>query len=265
MTFDHGLAARLREVDKYYFSSLAPTVRQLGVVQGEPFLALDGGFAFHAGNGSPLTQAGGRFDADDLVEIQSFYRGRTKHWEAVVTPFSDSGAIDRLIALDAAFMGWENMLFIPVPSAVDTNNLPDGAVIEDVSEDNAANWADVATRGFCPGDVPQAFVDLAKMLTRSSAVRKYLVTCHGIPAAAASLTVHQGVAFLGGMATLPAFRGQGLQSCMIRRRLVDARSDADIAFVGASPGTTSHRNVERAGFRVAYSQLSLKIDVRTDG
>ena len=73
------------------------------------------------------------------------------------------------------------------------------------------------------------------------------------PAAAATLYVKDGIGYLADAATDPKFRRHGLQSALLRRRICDAAAaDAGVVFSGATPFSTSHRNMERAGMRVHF-------------
>jgi hypothetical protein len=64
------------------------------------------------------------------------------------------------------------------------------------------------------------------------------------------------------MATLPRFRRRGIQGAMVALRLARAaRAGCDLASVGASPGGDSHRNLERLGFRVAYTRTVFTLRV----
>jgi ribosomal protein S18 acetylase RimI-like enzyme len=81
----------------------------------------------------------------------------------------------------------------------------------------------------------------------------YVARLDGEPAAAATLYLKDGVGYLADAATDPDFRGRGLQSALLRRRISDAAAvGADIVFSGAAPLSTSHRNMERAGMRVQF-------------
>lgn len=63
---------------------------------------------------------------------------------------------------------------------------------------------------------------------------------------------------LGGTSTLPQYRGRGLQTAAIARRLNQAvEHGCDLVVVVTRGGTTSQRNVERFGFTVAYSKATL--------
>jgi GNAT superfamily N-acetyltransferase len=55
---------------------------------------------------------------------------------------------------------------------------------------------------------------------------------------------------------LPEFRQRGVQSALIARRLHEAaKAGCEYAVVSTNPGSGSQRNMERRGFRVAYTKL----------
>jgi GNAT superfamily N-acetyltransferase len=81
----------------------------------------------------------------------------------------------------------------------------------------------------------------------------YVGRANGQPVAAATLYLHDGVGYLADATTNPSFRRQGFQSGLLRRRIHEARaSGANLVFSGATPFSTSHRNMERAGMRVHF-------------
>jgi GNAT superfamily N-acetyltransferase len=59
-----------------------------------------------------------------------------------------------------------------------------------------------------------------------------------------------------GAATLPEYRGRGIQAAFVQERLrITQQAGCDLAVTLTMPGTTSQRNVERAGFRTAYTKV----------
>lgn len=82
-------------------------------------------------------------------------------------------------------------------------------------------------------------------------VRRSLALVNGQPAAAAALSMHSGVAFLAGAATLPEYRQRGAQSALIHRRLNDAAQSGELVTVTTAFASASQRNLERHGLRVA--------------
>ncbi len=82
----------------------------------------------------------------------------------------------------------------------------------------------------------------------------------GRPLGCASLAVREGVATLGGMSTLPAERGRGVQRALVADRLRRARlAGATIATCSAVVGGASERNLLRLGFVPAYAKSTLTI------
>jgi GNAT superfamily N-acetyltransferase len=81
----------------------------------------------------------------------------------------------------------------------------------------------------------------------------YLARCDGTPAATAVLYVADNVGYCADAATHPAFRGRGLQTALLHRRIADA-SAAGVDFIcsGAEFLSQSHRNMERSGMRVLF-------------
>jgi GNAT superfamily N-acetyltransferase len=85
--------------------------------------------------------------------------------------------------------------------------------------------------------------------------RLYLARVEGEAAGAAVLTIDDGLGQLANASTLPEYRGRGVQTALIARRLADAAaSGCELACSSAVFGSTSQRNLERAGLRVAYTK-----------
>jgi GNAT superfamily N-acetyltransferase len=79
------------------------------------------------------------------------------------------------------------------------------------------------------------------------------------PLGCASLTIHEEVAVLGGMSTIPAERGRGVQGALIVHRLRVAReAGCTIATTATVVGGASERNVQRYGFRPMYVRRVFK-------
>jgi GNAT superfamily N-acetyltransferase len=81
----------------------------------------------------------------------------------------------------------------------------------------------------------------------------YLGRCESRPAAAAILFLHEKVGYCADAATDPAFRGRGLQTALLARRIEDAfAAGVDFVCSGTDFLSQSHRNMERAGMRVQF-------------
>ena len=107
---------------------------------------------------------------------------------------------------------------------------------------------------------PEAERGLRQTLARAEFAhwRCYVASVDDRPAAHAGLYLgadtRAGV--LAAAGTLPEFRGRGCQAALLHQRLADtAAAGYDLAISQAAPGTTSQRNMERAGLRTAYTQV----------
>jgi hypothetical protein len=81
----------------------------------------------------------------------------------------------------------------------------------------------------------------------------YLARWQRRPAAAAILYLHDRVGYCADATTDPAFRGRGLQTALLARRIGDARAaGADFVCGGAELHSQSHRNMQRVGMRVQF-------------
>lgn len=212
----------------------------------------NGAFAIFAGDGSPLTQAAG-LTPENLDSIGRFFQGRAKAWEALASTLDPPELAAALIDRGARPIQTENVY---VRSLADAPVQAEGAEIDEVSGDDVdglATWNHVSRAAFFGDTQDEAILFLDRLMAARTGARRYLAIVDGRPAAAASLVVYGRVAYLGGMATVEEFRGRGLQASMIARRLADASPSADLAIVEAVAGSTSARNSERAGFRLAFA------------
>lgn len=104
--------------------------------------------------------------------------------------------------------------------------------------------------------IPAATLDAAVRDTRHWADvphwRLYLASVDGKPAGAAALSIEGEIGYLANASTVPAWRGHGVQTALIERRIRDALAQGCRGIVAiARPDSGSRRNLERAGLRPA--------------
>ncbi|HZS28808.1 MAG TPA: hypothetical protein VFB76_16395 [Candidatus Angelobacter sp.] len=74
------------------------------------------------------------------------------------------------------------------------------------------------------------------------------------------MSIHEGVALLGGSATVPELRRRGLHAALLEERMRYACDHGcDLALMVALAGSDSQRNAERKGFRVAYTRMKWQL------
>ncbi|MGV3617854.1 MAG: hypothetical protein ACO1SV_21220 [Fimbriimonas sp.] len=213
--------------------------------------AVGTGYALFAGEGSPLTQVMGfgHREANDPAELDAFYEGLAENWEVTVTPFTAPETLRALTAQGYRPSHFEGTLVQTVgeiPRAPEVEIVELDEATDAWSETTWRSWAEDETSPFAPDDLVRAVGVMP--------ARRYLALVDGIPAATASLMPFEEGVVLGGAATRLPFRGRGLQTALLARRLRDA-GPGTLAVIGAMPGTVSHRNAQRAGFQPLYSVM----------
>lgn len=90
----------------------------------------------------------------------------------------------------------------------------------------------------------------------------YIADLDGRPAAMASSFISNGIAWMGNANTLPELRCRGAQQALMAQRMWDARQAGCLwALTDCEFGSTTHRNAERMGMRMAFATLELRLPV----
>ncbi len=259
--------------------------------EDEPALRrMGGGCLLFTGADSPVTQAVGLGMAGpvsdvDLEAMERFFFGRTATPRVTVNPMAHPSLVQGLRRRGYVLEDFEGALVCSLnpeqsrtctpagPVATPATVSPPGQArtsleppreltIRRVGPEDVAIWAPTIARGFeglQPGTRPGRMeLTLAEVALNIEFAESYLAEVDGAAAGGGSLAIHDGIATCFGDATLPEFRGRGVQSALLRHRLArGAEAGCDLAASGAAPGSGSQRNMERLGFRVAYTVVML--------
>jgi hypothetical protein len=118
-------------------------------------------------------------------------------------------------------------------------------------------WTRIAAEGW--GETVEAsdfMRDAGPICARRQDGLAFLAELDGEPIAAGALCLGSEVALLAGACTIPKARHQGAQLALLDARLrYAAGQGCDLAMMCAAPGSSSQRNAERHGFRIAYTRL----------
>ena len=273
---DIALARRLERTEgssnAAFVESRALHQSEIGAVWRE----VAGTMAMFDGVGSPLTQTFclGLFapcDAAALLEMEKFFAERGSETLHEVCPLSDTSALTLLPErgyrpIEQSTVLWQP-LFAPAVSSRDASSNETSAhdastrgatapVVRRIDADEVMSWADYAARGWgATAELADFMRNFGAVICSARGTRCFVAELDGAIIGTASLNMQDGVALLAGASTLPAFRGRGAQSLLLRARLAFAReSGCDIAMMAALPGSTSQTNAERQGFRIAYTR-----------
>lgn len=254
---DLALARRLEAFAARSQRAFGEVAARLYPGRGSSTLEIAGGWASFCLPGAPFNQAFGMgMDAPvadtalDALEAFFFQRGCAS--VVNTTPWTDRGFLGELARRGYAVSGFENVLVRELEGA--TIETGDGFDIR-VTDDREL-WARQVALGFSgAGEATRGDVKVGRIVAYEPGIVPFLAWVDGEPAGTGVLTVHDGIGSLNGDTTLPPFRGRGIQQALQRARLAAAQAaGCTLAVTDASPGSGSQRNMERNGFRVAYTR-----------
>ena len=267
MLSDLDLARRLEAAESFASEAFDRQLSRLRPAVGVAVEPVAGGRAVFAGPGSPLTEAKamglhGPVSEADLDRLEAFYFGRGEPCRVFVCPLADPSLVEGLGRRGYRLSGFENFLAMPLaPDHAEPPPAP-GIEIRRAEPDAADLYASVVAPNFAGPEGPTDDLrDLIASMFGMEHTSAFLAFIDGQPAGGGAVLIHGGVALLAGAATLPPYRNRGGHAALHHARLALARrSGCDLAAQGAQPGSTSQRNAERRGLRVAYTRAILVRD-----
>ena len=228
----------------------------------EPFAAenIAGGVAFFGGKDYPANQAVGmglygEVTSEDMDRVEDFFRGREVASTIVLSPLAVA-SLPALLGARGYRIAEFNSVLIRRIEGNEVLAPPDGIAIERVTTETLQPWMQAIAQGFAldvtvAQEVFGGFSVLPGSLAFSASIDgKVVGGCGG------RVISEARIAALFGTATLPEYRRRGVQSALIARRLHEAAlRGCEYAVVSTNPGSGSQRNMERRGFRLAYTKV----------
>lgn len=264
---DLDLARRLERLEACVSGEFARARRALWPERDTAVVEVAGGVACYMGEGSFLNEArgmglNGPVSGDDLDSVERVFFGWGASAKVHVCPLADESLLEGLVARGYRPVGFEDVLFRELDGSETFPETPEGVALGVAGRDDMATYGDVMARGFSAPEEPSAAMrEMFLVSGRVEGLTGLMARVGGEPAGSAALFIRDGLAMLCGAATLPQFRNRGVQTALGRARLARAAEvGCRVVQFGAFPGSTSHRNAERLGFRVAYTKLMMLRD-----
>jgi ribosomal protein S18 acetylase RimI-like enzyme len=206
-------------------------------------------------------------------DVERRFAQRHAPVQAEVSSLGDPDVVRTLTKRGYELIGFENVLGLGItPERVrELSQRPVDVEVTLASDQEAGPWLDAVIEGFLHPDTfdgPPSHDSFARdVLERvlgdtiaAAGFERFLARRDGLVAGGASFRIEDGVAQLSGAATLPAHRRRGVQSALLRHRLLEAaRRGCDIAVVTTQPGSKSQENVQKAGFSLLYCRAVLSL------
>jgi GNAT superfamily N-acetyltransferase len=265
---DQALARRLESAEEMPQVHYAHLYQKLKPEVGAAVETICGGHMIFAGLNSPIGRTVGMgFDgsatAADLDRMEQFYHSHGAPSQIDVCPLTDPSLFEMLKQRGYVMAELNNVLFrrLDANDQNEATKTPTGMTIRQGHAEEAPAFSDIVVRSFFPNaDEPAGFAEMIAPIYQAEGAILFVAEVDGKPVACAAgliIPEHRIVALFGA-GTLPEFRRRGLQTTLLRRRMETARqAGCEYAVIVTLGGTTSMRNAERLGFRVAYSKATL--------
>jgi GNAT superfamily N-acetyltransferase len=231
--------------------------------------AIGGGWAAYSGKDSPLTQAvavgmNGEVSDADLDAVTAFYHSRGAPAHLEVCPLAHRTLIDGLGRRGYRVSEFSNVLFRLIDTAETFTAPRSPARVREARSGERLVWTETVAHGFADEiPVTPELIGILSTFGDRPGAQLWLAEVEGKIAGGGALAIGGGLAALCGASTLPEHRRGGIQSALMTARLAEAaRQGCSLAYTIAVPGSASHRNAERHGFRVAYTRFKFTLDAR---
>ncbi|MFD0959062.1 GNAT family N-acetyltransferase [Paenibacillus chungangensis] len=193
-------------------------------------------------------------DAEYIDDIIAFYeaRGRAVQFELVPSR-ADHKLLKQLAKRGLYQSGFHNSLYVDSLQA-DMAHIPNSITIQELQEDEFQLYAAIHCKGTGLPDngVPYIAANNEIMYHRPG-WKYFLAYDDQVPAAVGVMFIQGAVASLTFAATLPEYRGRGLQQALLKRRIWEAMERGCRLVVGQCAYLSqSHRNMERVGMKLGY-------------
>jgi len=260
---DRELARRLERAEGGIGTSFIAVQQQLTPELGATWHDFAGTYAIFVGAESPMTQTFGLglfgdVTADSLAELESFFTSRGAPVMHEVSPLAGLGPIALLVERGYRPIELSSVL---VQELAD-RELPASALrVRVVEAADRAAFVEASVAGWTQEPAYGAVIrSLAETASQNPAMVHFVVERDGEPIGTGSLGIHDRVALFAGASTIPSARGLGAQSLLLAARFAEARRrGCELALMVTEPGSTSQRNAERNGFRVAYTRTKWRL------
>lgn len=261
---DLGFARRL-EMAETILPECVEALRRFSPARPAACEQVAGGVAFYGGPKYPSNQMVGmglygEVTADDMDRVETFFRSRGVASTIVVSPLADM-SLPRLLGQRGYGIAEFNSVLIRRINPDEPFHSPAGLTIERVTPETISPWVQAVAEGFGQdvGEAKEVFGGMASLPGDLSFLAR--IGDEVVGGCGGRIIPEAKIAALFGAATRLAFRKRGVQGALIECRLHEAAlAGCEYAVVSTQPATASQRNMERRGFRLAYTKLVMTRD-----
>ncbi|MBI1762217.1 MAG: hypothetical protein HYR56_12360 [Acidobacteria bacterium] len=261
------LARRLEKTEGQSNADFVEARARVFPDSGATWIKVAGTYAMFDGVQSPCTQTFGLGIFEPVTpaaldEIEAFFCTRQAPVHHEVSPLAEATTFTLLNERGYQPFEFTSVMFRALERGAQLNAaLNENIAVRPITEDEHDLWARIATAGWSEYT---EFADMMHGLSLVTANRtggvSFIAELAGQPIATGALCLCDGVALLAGASTIPSGRKQGAQLALLEARLrFAAEQGCDLAMMCAAPGSSSQRNAERQGFRIAYTRIKWQL------
>lgn len=259
-------ARRIEAAEEYGALRYAQSMQDKKLQPPAAWEQFGGGHLVFVAKGFPVGRAhglgfAGKITLEDIEYVERFYFDRGIEAQVDVSPYADASLFESLNSRGFQVAEFNQTLARRIEPSEDFPAPPSSVKIRRVREQEAREWSTLLAGIYFAPDIAPQYEDLfLPWVSRDDALALAAFVDDKMVAGAGGLIVPEHrMAGLFGAATLPEYRGRGIQKAFMHERLrLVQQAGCDLAVTLTMPGTTSQRNVERAGFRVAYTKVVVK-------
>jgi len=262
---DQAFALRLESVEEMPQVFYARAFQKMRPAIGAAEEEICGGHMVFAGLGSPIGRATGAglaqtLKPEDVDRIENFYRKHKAPSQVDLTPLHGVEVFEMFKERGYAIAELNNVLYRKLDPSEVFPAPPEHCKIRRSFPEEAEITGAIVESAFFPDGAPEPFLGLIAPLYQMEGALAFVAEIDGKSVACGTGLVipRHKVYALCGAGTLTAYRGRGLQTALLRARMAAAvAAGCEYAVVVTQGGSASQRNVERLGFRVAYSKVTV--------
>jgi GNAT superfamily N-acetyltransferase len=255
---DLDLSRRLERCEAMASGAIVEARARLNPESGAASFEHVGAWAHFDGVGSQITQTFGfglfeEATAEGLERLERFLTERGAEPFHEVSPLAGIDALQLLAARAYRPVELTSVMFREIGDEFAEETRVRTRIA--TTADDVELWADTAAEGWSEFGFGPFMKEFARISAVSEGSSPFFAEIDGRAIATGALVISGGVALLAGASTIPSARNQGAQRALLEARLRHAKEQGcDLAMMCALPGSTSQRNAERQGFRIAYTR-----------
>ena len=259
---DRELSQRLERTEARANADFVETRARLDPEFGAAWIEVGGAYAMYDGRESPLTQTFGLGIFEDITpehldEIEAFYRERNAPIFHEISPMIDASHMELLASRGYRPIELTSVMYRDLTVGVAKRERNADLQTRVINSDEVELWARTSADAWRTEHeaLGEFMFNFGAISAQCAGSYPYIAELAGTPIATGMLFVYDRVAMLAGASTLPDGRNKGAQTALLEDRLQFAETQGcELAIMGASPGSTSQKNAQKNGFRIAYTR-----------